>query len=372
MLRLLNAPEPPERLLIYLENNLGKGALRARRRAVLNKTTAGPSQLVCCVVEVFLRQDQTPETVATRRYATTILHEDWLDGAACRTFLEDIQTSKVTFGDVVVDRKAAPSWQLELVPLKNYYMRSVGYVAHIAFDENVATSQDPLIAPREPFYPNRVEAARDWLGLATYHGQSDSRNREIVFLMPEVRALFTGVVSDHGMLRLTIGGVQHADFALLVKGAYWIKSTIHHFEGTVSDGGVALSVPDRVDRLEYVLIDDDGEIYDYQFESGSGHSGLVRERMGDDADRLAQLVHTACATGEGRYVEFKPLIDFREGLGAQGKKTKYRELVRTIVAFANSDVASQLCHCATKACPVGFPTVPHQGAVAEYPHAPVP
>ncbi|MEJ1968467.1 MAG: ATP-binding protein [Rhizomicrobium sp.] len=340
MLILLNAAEPPERLLTYLENNLGKGALRARRRTVLNKTTAGPWQLVCCVVEVFPRQDQTPDAVATRRYATTILHEDWLDGAACRTFLEDIQTGKATFDDVVVDRKATPSWQLELVPLKNYFMRAAGYVAHTAFDANVATLQEPLIAPREPFYPDQAEAARDWSGLATYQGQSDSRNREIVFLMPEARALFTRAVSDHGTLRLTVGGVQHANLSLLVKGAYWTKSTIHHFEGAVSDGGIALSVPDHVDRLEYVLIDDGGEIYDYQFETWSSHSGLVRERMGNDADRLTQLVHNACATGEGLYFEFKPLIDLREGLGAQGKKTKYRELVRTIVAFANSEGGS--------------------------------
>jgi len=340
MLRSLNAPEPPERLLTYLENNLGKGTLRARRRAVLNKTSAGAWQLVCCVVEVFPSLEKTPEPTASRHYATTLLHEDWLDWMACRTFLEGIHIGRVTFGDVVIERTINPSWHLELLPLKNFYMRGPGYVAHTVFEGNVAISQDPLISRHEPYYPDQGEAARDWLGLSTYHGHNDGRNREIVFLMPEARAFFIRAVSDRGTLRLTLGGLQYAQIALHVKGAYWSGGAIHHFETDVLDGEAAALIPDTVDRLEYILIDNNGEIYDYQCEGGFGHSGLLRERLGDESDRLMQLVHSACSTGEGRHVEFKPLIDFREGLGVRGKKTKYRELVRAIAAFANSEGGS--------------------------------
>ena len=55
------------------------------------------------------------------------------------------------------------------------------------------------------------------------------------------------------------------------------------------------------------------------------------------SDRLVRMVRNACSTGESKHTEFKTFVDLSEGLGSGCKKTKYRELVRTVVAFANGE-----------------------------------
>lgn len=52
---------------------------------------------------------------------------------------------------------------------------------------------------------------------------------------------------------------------------------------------------------------------------------------------LADQVREACESGEGLHVEFKPFVAPEQKLGSSSEKTKLREVVTTVVAFANTE-----------------------------------
>jgi hypothetical protein len=134
---------------------------------------------------------------------------------------------------------------MELLPLKNNYMRCAGRCVTAPFQsQSAGISQDPLLTSNEPYYPNLNEASKHWLPFPIYHGQSDARKQEIIFLLPETRAFLGRAQFRDGMLELNIGGTEVHDKALTVKGAYWNNGVIHHFDDLVRNGKAMISVPD--------------------------------------------------------------------------------------------------------------------------------
>lgn len=338
MYQVFNLQTPPDKLIQYLQTSFDRTGIGFRRRAVLARSFENNWLLVCCTVEAFPNSKQAPEVAATRRYLRAILYEDWLNPEECRKFIDDVQKGEVTIGDVQIERKGIATWRMELLPLKNSYMTRAGWMSSSRFDwASGRPVQDPLLARGEPYYPDLNEAARDWLPLTTYHGESDARNYEVIFLLPEARAFFTDAEFHDGILEVTIEGAEFEALRLVVKGAYWMGASIEHFEGDVKAGKARFRIPDDVDRLEYVLMDSNGLVYDFQREDRFNHSGLGRKRRHSIAQDLVQSVRTACLEGEGMQIEFKPFIDCEQGMGTKSKKTKLRELVTTIVAFANTN-----------------------------------
>jgi hypothetical protein len=338
MYQLSNLQTPPDKLTEYLQAGLDKTGTRFRRRAVLARSVGNGDWLpVCCTVEAFPNPKLIPEAVATRRYPQAVLFEDWLSRDECRKFVADVQSGQITIGGVCIERKQNPSWRMDLLPLKNNYMPRAGWVASSRFDWSTGRPvQEPLLSPSEPYYPDLNEAARDWLPLITYHGESDGRNYEVIFLVPESRAFFMDADYKDGLLETAIGGSEAKELQLMLKGAYWENASIKHFQSDVKGGKAAVHVPEDVDRLEYVLMDANGLIYDYQREDRFNHSGLGRKRPGNATANFVQRVTAACLEGEGTQAEFKPFIDCEQGMGNKTTKTKFRELITTIVAFANT------------------------------------
>ena len=122
---------------------------------------------------------------------------------------------------------------------------------------------------------------------------------------------------------------------LQVKGAYWDGLRLYQVQANVKDGSAILAIPESTNRYEYHLIGEDGVHYDFQSEGEFGHSGLGRQRLSSEKVTPVQQVRFACDGGEGLHVEFKPFIDPRERT-ADRRKTKLRELITTVVAFANT------------------------------------
>ena len=83
-------------------------------------------------------------------------------------------------------------------------------------------------------------------------------------------------------------------------------------------------------------MDSDGEVYDFQRESRFNDSSLGMYRLDNGAQDLVRKVLTACLDGEGMHNEFKLFVKYEEPLGPKDRKTKFRELVTTVVAFANT------------------------------------
>lgn len=338
MYHQLNLTSPPQALSDYLETSFDAGTRALRCRAVLVKAPDGSSWLLlCCTVEAFPIGDQTPAAVKSRHYPGVLLFEEWLTVAQCRTFIEEINAGQLTFDSITIERKRPASWELELLPLQNVYMSRAGYCASTRFEERgIGYALGPLLAPKQPYYPNVSEATRDWLPFPVYHGDSDARRQQIIFLLPESRAYFTDAHIKDGVMEILIGGTKVNQMHLTVKGAYWQDRELIHFEDLVKEGKATVNIPNDANRVEYVLIDECGGMYDFQREDRFGESGLGIRRPDSPATDLVQRIMTACLDGEGTRTEFKPFIECNDGIGPKKKKTKFRELVTTVVSFANT------------------------------------
>ena len=329
--------KPPAELFEYLRSNLDQSAPVLRRRSIMTLSADGNWRLVCCAIEAFPGPGTKAGDMIARSYPRAILYEDWLTVADCLKFVDDAHSGVLVLDEIRLKRSGASNWQMQLVPLKNYYMAKAGLVVAMKFQEGpMEIIQDPLLAVNAPYYPDLTEAARDWLQFPVYNGANDARNGEIIFLLPEARALFSGTSLHEGVLKIEIQGSEIETLALVVKGAYWEGSSVGHFESAVVDRSVVITIPENVDRLEYVLMDSNGNIYDFQKETRFNSSGLTALLPAAPDNDLVQQVRAACAAGEGAGVEFKPFLEIREKLDTYEKKWKLLELVRTVVAFANT------------------------------------
>ncbi|MDE2113164.1 MAG: ATP-binding protein [Alphaproteobacteria bacterium] len=294
--------------------------------------------LAVSVVHAFPDPVLRPPPSASHRYKEILLLEDWLDCSGARSFVDAVQAGVITLDGKELSRGSAAMWQSEFVSPPNPFMDRIGFVVQTRFEtRQIALTQEPLFTVSEPYYPDAAGALQDWSQFVQHHGHSDARNGNIIFLLPEARAFFTEASSDKGVLRLKLAGSDVGRASLIVKGAYWQDRKIHHFQRAVEGDHVELAVPSEVERLEYVLIGDGGEMYDLQREGWRATSGITRLRTEREDDALVRQVRAALEIGEGEEIEFKPFIDPTQPLGSVREKSKLREILRTIAAFANTD-----------------------------------
>lgn len=321
-----NIAIPTDEIASYLESNR-TGYRSLRRRAVIYKT-AEKWQLQACVVEGFTVNREIVKE-APREYSQVVLFEDWLTLIELREFISQIQEGWFSLGEYLLDaNNYSCRWTKERLPLSNDYMTYAGYVWSSQFHDPVNGVYGELLAPKQPYYPNLHEAVKDWLPFPVYHGSSDVRKGEVILLLPETRAYFEDATPHEDTLDLRIAGAGVNNFLLEVKGAWWNEEGIHHFTEAVKDGRALLNIPHEADRLDYVLMDTSGTVYDFQQEDGHRHTGLGRKRKNDKNRSLANIVREACLKGEGPKIEFKPFLYL--------DNDKLLEAIKTVVAFANA------------------------------------
>jgi hypothetical protein len=325
--RSYSIEDPAKEILSYLKANQS-GCQSLRRRAVIYNAD-GKWVLQACVVEGISVDRGEVIKEQSRRYPKAVLHEDWLSPKELEDFIEQIMQGKFSLGENFLDAPVNfQRWDKERQPLSNNYMTYAGYVWTSRYQDQVNGMQGELLAPQQPYYPDLHEAVKDWLPFTIYHSNSDSRKGEVILLLPETRAYFADAIPQEGSIALHISGAEADNLKLEVKGAWWNEDGIHHFTEQVSSGLAQLRVPEEAKRLDYVLVDADGTVYDYQQEDGYRHSGLGRNRETNKARTIANLVHKACHSGEGSQIEFKPFIFLENG--------KLKEIYKTVVAFANA------------------------------------
>lgn len=325
--RKYNIANPVEEILGYLKANQS-GWQSLRRRAVIYDSD-GKWVLQACVVEGISVNRGEIKREASRCYARAVLFEDWLSLEELQNFIEQIMKGGFSLGNHRLEATANHcQWSKELLPLSNSYMPYAGYVWTSRFHDHINSMNGELLAPQQPYYPDLHEAVKDWLPFTMYHGSSDSRKGEVILLLPETRAYLEDAIPQGDAIDLRVAGVEINSLLLEVKGAWWDEEGIHHFSEKVSDGYARLSIPEDAKRLDYVLVGTDGAVYDFQQEDGYRHTGLGRNREADKDRAIANVVREACQGGEGPRVEFKPFID--------PENDKLKEVVRTVVAFANT------------------------------------
>lgn len=335
MNREYTSDTPPNKLVEYFAN-VGETD-RFRRRAALTHTD-GNWRLLCCTVELLCCDAGTPANVSTRRYECAMLYEDELSASQCLEFARELTNGFLQLGNVRLRPEAPLQWSTELVPLNNDYMPSAGLIVGLRISQNgMHAHAAPLLSPTEPYYPDIEDAARDWLPFPIYHGRSDGRNDQLLFLLPEKRAFVSDArFCDDRTLEITVAGTAVDEIALIVKGAYWEGTAIRHFDASIEGSICRIAVPDHIDRLEYYLIAHDGTVFDFHREARLSGISLGKKILGSKQRSLSEQIGQALHDGEGQHVEFKPFIEPEQPLGTGANKTKLREIVTTVVAFANT------------------------------------
>ena len=298
-----------------------------RRRAVIYETD-GKWFLQACVVEgVTVNREIRKE--ASRNYARAVLFEDWLTLEELQEFIAQILQGEFSLGKYLLKTTSTHrQWTRERQPLSNYYMKYAGYVWTSKFHEPANAMNGELLSPKQPYYPDLHEAVKNWLPYPAYQGVTESRKGEVLLFLPETRAYFEDAIPNGNSVDLRIAGVEANKLSLEVKGAWWDEEGIHHFSENVHDGHTLLNVPDTASRLDYVLVDTAGAVYDFQQEDGYRHTGLGRKRKTDNDRTLLSIVREACLKGEGPTIEFKPFIN--------PENAKIKEVIKTVVAFSNA------------------------------------
>lgn len=326
-----NISDAVSKLAPYLEGNQD-GYQGFRRRAVIVFTNSQWSMLAC-TVEAITRDSGMVDAAASRHYPQAILYEDWLSSAELLSFVSQVNDGRIVLGEHTLSAvETHRQWSRDQVPWRNIYMDRAGQVFSARFDRSNASAYGALLAPDQPYYPDITEAGRDWLPFAVYHGSSDARNGEVVLLLPETRAFLHEVTQENEILRILIHGTRAKELPLLLKGAWWDDKGIHHFEANITNGSGQARIPTTAARVECVLTDETGTIYDYMREDSYRYQGIGRDRSANDNTSLAQVVRAASQAGEGLRIEFKPFIE----LDNKKNNEKLKEVVKTIVAFANA------------------------------------
>jgi hypothetical protein len=328
----------PEKLIKHLQ--AAGDERRFRRRFVVTKGD-DRWELVCCTVEGFLPGEALPDPVAAWRYPQALLSEDFLTGNECLRFAEALHAGDTVAIEEGIQllRNQDTHWRTEMVSVTNDHMSRAGHVISVQFTQRRASiSGKALITPEAPYFPEIDTAACAWLPFPVYHGHSDSRNDQVIFLLPETRAFIANAsLSGNGTIDITVAGTEAGRIKLLVKGAHWRGKRIDHIHELVVNGKATLTVPTDAERIEYYLIDESGLVYDFHREDQYSRLGPGRSKLATVRRSLADQVREACFTDEGLHVEFKPFIAPEQKLGTPDQKTKLREIVKTVVAFANTE-----------------------------------
>lgn len=323
-----NIANPVKEILAYLNANQ-PGCAHLRRRAVIYKDN-GKWTLQGCVIEgnsamrVLKREE-------SRQYpAGVVLFEDWLSFNELEEVIAQIQEGRFSLDDYDLEATiSSRRWESVRLPLANPYMQHPGYVWTSSFQDRHNSMLGELLASDLPYYPDLQEAVMDWLPLPIYRQSGDQKKGEIIVLLPETRAYFEAALIQGNFINLSIVGTGASALPLIVTGAWWDRENIHHFSARVVDGHATIEVPGEAKRLDYVLMDTDGTVYDFQQETEYHHSGLGITHKRINKNTLTNVVTEASRNGEGARVEFKPFI--------KPDNDKLQEVIRTVAAFANAD-----------------------------------
>lgn len=172
-----------------------------------------------------------------------------------------------------------------------------------------------LIAHGLPFQRSAFEYVREFLGLDTFHGNSDARKGELSIKVPDRRGYIT--FSDREAH--FIDGRGDGAAALMLVGAIDGRPVqLRSEEKFAVERGNASDV-------ELWLVTDNDEIIDYR-SSSEWEYRLVTQTDSGNSGKLFQII----ASGESEHCEFKPYIDL-----VDSKNNKAWELDKTVCAFSN-------------------------------------
>ena len=330
-----NFNEPYKWLREYINANRDQYKEFSCRGAVVGEGES--SKIVIAVVEAIPMCSLEKAENKKHVYKNVTLFKEIWDYDKIISELDHLESGLTPWGEFEFNPAIDQQWEKDKLTLKNNHMESAGHLLSVRFPDSGNITNNVLVEPGLPYYPNMDEALKSWMELPIYHGSSDGRNGELIFLFPEVRAYFSDIEVEGDRVDIQVDGTIINKVCLLVNGAWWDKGGIHHFEHKVVSGKVRLNIPSHVQRVEYVLIDDLGVLYDYQYEDERGHAGLGRCTQNSEETVLVEFVKDAINHGEGEAVEYKPfVVPLNKKKGGKLCGSKFYEILKTVSAFSNN------------------------------------
>ncbi len=187
-------------------------------------------------------------------------------------------------------------------------------------------SSDPVVRPGLRPYGSAAQAITDWVWRApTKEASNVPRENQLVVVVPDYRARIN---SAEWRARTVIADVDGSEPGLELQALVLAGGT-HQPLPAISNppftAATTLEVPTGTERVELFLVRQNGELADHVVLHGAGEEF---EAIAGEPTPEEQAL-TDLRAGEGQEIEFKPFIAPNE--------PKEDELVRTVVAFANTD-----------------------------------
>ena len=223
MIRVHSSEQFPGELRQQLE--LSEESLFTRSTVIVRELGSGIWRILGCVLRPVKKGAEAP-TGVTYEYNDAVLVRDVLESSQCISFIEGLALPGLTIAGRSVQFDSHSQAEIVRVGVRNYWMEQAGTVYTFSPKTNNLMPHERLLRTGAPYYPDPYETNKDWLGLRTYHGSSDSNNCKVVFLFPETRGFIDAFRWEADTLELQVSGTAAGSENLQVIGAFWSPAGI--------------------------------------------------------------------------------------------------------------------------------------------------
>jgi hypothetical protein len=262
-----------------------------------------------------------------RRYPSVRLDEAWIDRDKILTFVRDAAGGNKS--DLIPDVFHAASAE-RLFSLHSHDLQSGWAEIQLKLtsrSNRVTPEWIPAVAPSLPPYQSWAQAAATWvLNLSVIYGAEVPYSGQLVVVLPDTQAR-PGTLSAGPDGKILISTDSNDALLDLELQYIFSRSRVQLDQGSVEfrgRGQIAIPLCSDATRLDVYCLHRESGIVSHRAYSWDELRAAGSASDIEDADILSAL-----ADGETDAVEFKPFVSL--------DSDKRREIVRTVVAFANGN-----------------------------------
>lgn len=273
-----------------------------------------------------LQHERTPSR--RHEYPELLLDEWWIPTDAAVACIVDALRGKAVFNGIHAPVFHAPSIRRQLGERPSFtgWPEIVLDLRASRAGTTYSPPQNPAVAQGLRPYSSGTQAIVDWVWRApTKDTSHQPHENSLVVVLPDYRARVGSAEWRGRKVVVDLDGSEDAlelQCLVLADGTHKALAPI---VGPSFSSAVVLDVPEGTERVELFLVRASGDLADQVTLFSSGEEFAAAPGEPTPEDRAV----TELRNGEGQQVEFKPFVEVND--------PKEEELVRTVVAFANTD-----------------------------------
>jgi len=251
-------------------------------------------------------------------------------------FLNEVDTGKLLISRKTIPLETQQHWSIEQTSTSNHFLQTAALLAQFSLPrEEHLSGQDFLDAERGIYFPDSETLINYWMPFSPAYGRSDGRMGSVHLIIPEERAYFVNVTHNEKRIKAELsGGTLNNE--IMLAAAMMSHDGLAHDSQMVKGTNAQFLLPAGTTSWTLVLYSKAGEVFD----SWTNRYFSTLNGMPPNGDFEAS-VRAALKQGEGLQIEFKPFLHLpMAGRGQKqekSQKSKFPEILRTIVAMANAD-----------------------------------